>query len=671
MWEREETRGGRRRRAVPRPRLPPHPPIPAHLHRARQRAVQQEAVHDLGGGGAGGRRIGARGDATRAARRRARDPSAAPMRKDDAAAAHGRHSRRGALRAGMDAPRRAAPLSPSSPRPRTLSLAGVLAAYSVAPMRAMDWMVRRVSMVVGETGGVCGERRCLCPPAPATLPSLPRPLPPRAPPRAPAPPSTSRHLIGRPRERPPRARPPPRACRSCTPTMPLPAPRAGRAVAALLLATAGVALVRAGEGGRDGKAPDQNKTAAFPPPPPASQAVPGDARTLLVTCPIASRTEVRPLSAKSLRPLSAALPPVDDASFIAWAYAVPPAPDAAACAGVEAVPFGVGEGGERVGRGGQAFFGAPRARARRRPRRPLPFSLVPFSSGDTLAIPGSSGASLTRTADAVNVTMAGAAGAVPLPAGAKVAACARPPLHIVVATAPAGDESVQLVFNADTGCLAANAVKVAGVQVSGDGNGLIERARERKRAPPAAAGAPTSTPPPSPLPPPGRRLGRSHVGRVPGRQGGRAAARGVCAAAGASARPPSRQPLPRPGRRDLARPSGDLLWRRRGGAGRRALVLRPARRRALRLPEPPRADPALARRPRAAPDARPPLRCLDDGAGPGRPAAGRRGGRGGRPVPDRVRLPPRLPPARRRRRPDPGRDGAVRVDERRWRARRR
>lgn len=170
---------------------------------------------------------------------------------------------------------------------------------------------------------------------------------------------------------------------------------------------------------REGPRPKQNCRPLPTHPPPASQAVPGDARTLLVTCPIASRTEVRPLSAKSLRPLSAALPPVDDASFIAWAYAVPPAPDAAACAGVEAVPFGVGEGGERVGRGGQAFFGAPRARARRRPRRPLPFSLVPFSSGDTLAIPGSSGASLTRTADAVNVTMAGAAGAVPLPAGAK------------------------------------------------------------------------------------------------------------------------------------------------------------------------------------------------------------------------------------------------------------
>ena len=109
------------------------------------------------------------------------------------------------------------------------------------------------------------------------------------------------------------------------------------------------------------------------------------ARTILVACPVAATTEVKPLSVKSLAPLSAA--PRTETTFVAWAYDEAPAPGAeVGCTAGTEVAFAEGERRERKG-GGAAVSGGGRLKSRERARA-LPFSLPhPLCLSPSLPIP--------------------------------------------------------------------------------------------------------------------------------------------------------------------------------------------------------------------------------------------------------------------------------------------
>lgn len=255
-------------------------------------------------------------------------------------------------------------------------------------------------------------------------------------------------------------------------------------------------------------------------------------RTFLVTCPVAVTTEVRPLSAKSLRPLSSS--PADarrEVSFVAWSYGDAPSADkaAGACDGGQKVDLVVGaffrfrffffvsaaavffflllfrEGDKSfffLLLSHSLFFLLLSFLTRTLSRLPPPPKKQNIT-GEPLSVPGSSGASFVRTADAINVTLAGgAAGSLPLPkpsspsSSVDVSACLSGSLVTITAVSKdSPGESVQLLFNKDTSCLGANALSVASIQ------GATSAERTADAAVAARAGVPLPKgykPPPAP-----------------------------------------------------------------------------------------------------------------------------------------------------------------------------
>ena len=128
-----------------------------------------------------------------------------------------------------------------------------------------------------------------------------------------------------------------------------------------------------------------------------------------------------------------------------------------------------------------------------------PLSL--FLSGETLSVPGSSGATLTRSSSAITITLGGESGTLAIPPGAAVSACQVGPLYIVRAVdeKQGNGASVELAVNADTRCLAANSLSINSIP------GATSAERTGDPAFAATAGLPLPsgyTPPPPPPPPP-------------------------------------------------------------------------------------------------------------------------------------------------------------------------
>ena len=171
---------------------------------------------------------------------------------------------------------------------------------------------------------------------------------------------------------------------------------------------------------------------------------------------MAATTEVKPLSVKSLAPLSAA--PRVETTFVAWAYDEAPAPgkEVACTAGTE-VAFAEGKRRRAsVSGGGQL------EKERKRALPPSSTSPPSSSQGETLSVPGSSGATLTRSPTAITITVGGESGSLDLPQGASVSACQAGALYVVRAVDPKkkGATLLELAVNADTRCLAANGLSV-------------------------------------------------------------------------------------------------------------------------------------------------------------------------------------------------------------------
>jgi len=129
------------------------------------------------------------------------------------------------------------------------------------------------------------------------------------------------------------------------------------------------------------------------------------------------------------------------------------------------------------------------------------FFLSP-SPGETLPVPGSSGATLTRSASAITITMGGEAGDLAIAPASVVSACQAGALYIVRAVPPAdaaaAAATVELVINGDTRCLAANGVTVASIP----GATSAERTGDPTFAATAGLPLPAGYTPPLPPPPP-------------------------------------------------------------------------------------------------------------------------------------------------------------------------
>jgi hypothetical protein len=274
-------------------------------------------------------------------------------------------------------------------------------------------------------------------------------------------------------------------------------------------------------------------------------------------------------------------------------------------------------------------------------------------------VPGSSGATLTRSATAITITVGGEGGTLPTPPGAAVSACQAGALYVVRAVDPASPSgappAVELVVNADTRCLAANGVSVASIP----GATSAERTGDPAFAATAGVPLPAGYTPPPPPPPPPAPLAAAIANPCIAPEAGQSV--GLATAFWEA-------PYPADGGAKVAAAlefKGEAAFKRcgRGESGlghARARTLSPRPlfalthtflrpslfQQQLRLPQPQGLQHHLAWHPRPRPVPRLQLWRRPDRPVPCLPPGRRRGRRGARPLPHRLRLPPGLSAAR-------------------------